>query len=213
MIYAQPGSSYTAVLEAGIGGLVGKLTVQLEKSDGTTAVPATKLGIVEVEPTVYAKADLVAPVTADTYILVWDNEGERAAEELIVTMDLPAPIVPAYDVSTDLGRVRLLISDVGGPDGKTFAFSDAEIDGFLGLGGNVKQAAAEALRTIAGNEAQVSKRIEYLELKTDGPAVAKELGDLADKLEAKAEQEAGAEEDIQIAEMAPQRLVPDEFRL
>lgn len=114
MIYAQPSGTYTAVLNAGIAGLVGKVKVQLENGDGTTAVPATAAGIVEVEPTVYAKDDLVAPDTAGTYIVVWDVEGERAAEELVVTYDLPEPAggTPEGDlVYAAVGDFKTYVSD------------------------------------------------------------------------------------------------------
>lgn len=93
-----------------------------------------------------------------------------------------------YDISKESGKVRLLISDIGGADGKSFLFEDNEIDAFLELGGSIKYAAATALRSIAGNEAQVSKRIRYLELQTDGPAVTKALTDLADKFQKEAEE-------------------------
>lgn len=77
-------------------------------------------------------------------------------------------------------QVRLLISDTGGADGESFIFSDQEIEQFLELRKeNPHLAAALALLTIAGNEAQVSKRISFLELSTDGPAVARELRELA----------------------------------
>jgi len=91
MIYALPGGTYTAVLNAGAVGLVGTLKIQLEKPDGGTLVAPTVAGIVEVEPTIYAKDDGVAPDKEGTYIVVWDNAGERAAEELVVTSNLPAP--------------------------------------------------------------------------------------------------------------------------
>jgi hypothetical protein len=96
-----------------------------------------------------------------------------------------------YDPSTDVGRVRLLISDVGGADSASFLFQDAEIETFLDMSGSIKGAAIEALRAIAGNEAQVQKRITFLELKTDGPAVAKELRELAKDLEASLDIEEG----------------------
>lgn len=106
MIYALPGGTYTAVLNAGVTGLVGTLKIQLENADGTTAVGATIAGIVEVEPTIYAKDDNVAPDKAGTYIVVWNNAGERASEELIVTADLPepggGPSFPGYPTTAEL---------------------------------------------------------------------------------------------------------------
>lgn len=94
------------------------------------------------------------------------------------------PEESTYDLETVIGKIRLLISDVGGADGKSFLFKDGEIQSFFEMEGeSVRMGAASALRTIAGNEAQVSKRITFLDLKTDGPGVAKSLIELAEKLE------------------------------
>jgi hypothetical protein len=100
---------------------------------------------------------------------------------------------------SDVTDVRLLISDVGGDSEVDFIFEDADIERFLELrGNNVFRAASTALRTIAGNEALVSKRIKFLELTTDGPAVSKELRELAKELETIADDGT----DIEIIEMA-----------
>lgn len=104
----------------------------------------------------------------------------------------------SYDVTTDRGRVRLLVSDVGGSDGSTFLFTNAEVDAFLTLrGDDVMLAAALALRTIAGNEAMTSKVIRFLDLQTDGAKLAQALLQLADKYEAQAD----GDVDFDIAEM------------
>lgn len=100
-------------------------------------------------------------------------------------------------ISSEKDQVRLLISDTGGSDNESFLFSDDEINTFLALRETINTAAALALRTIAGNEAQVSKRITFLDLKTDGPAVAKELRALATALEAAEDDDI----DFDIAEM------------
>jgi hypothetical protein len=104
-----------------------------------------------------------------------------------------------YDITNDAGKVRLLISDVGGEDGKSFLYQDNEIVAFLELAPeeDIRLAAAQALRAIAANEAQVSKRIKYLELTTDGPSVAGALEKLADKYEDEAE----GDSEVDIAEM------------
>jgi hypothetical protein len=95
-----------------------------------------------------------------------------------------------YDLDTAVGQVRLLISDVGGPDDQSFIFNDDEIGAFLTLkDADVHLAAASALRTIASNEVQVSKRIKFLDISTDGPAVAKALHELADKYEEQADED------------------------
>lgn len=112
-----------------------------------------------------------------------------------------------YKIETDAGKVRLLISDVGGADGKQFIFEDNEIAAFLSMGGSIKYAAAQALRTIAANAAQVQARIKYLELSTDGPAVAKALNELADKYEQEAI-DADDEGDVEIAGMSNEGFIP-----
>jgi hypothetical protein len=94
---------------------------------------------------------------------------------------------------TNVEKVRLLINDVGGESGSDYIFEDDDIQAFLDLNNeNVRFAAAEALRTIANNEAQVSKVITYLELKTDGAKVAEAMLKAAEAME-EAERE-GAEE-------------------
>lgn len=95
-----------------------------------------------------------------------------------------------YDTTTDRGKVRLLISDTDTTDA---IFDDAEIDVFLDLrGDDVHLAAATALRAIAGNEAQVLKRIRLLDLDLNGPAVAQSLRELADTYEREADDADGA---------------------
>lgn len=113
-----------------------------------------------------------------------------------------------YDLSTDVGKVRLLISDVGGSDRNSFLFQDNEIEAFLALRSTVRGAAALALRTIGGNEAQVAKRIVLLDLQTDGPAVAKSLMDLADRFDRTDDDDA----DIDFATMNVNQFTDSELR-
>ena len=80
---------------------------------------------------------------------------------------------PTMDPTTMIGQVRLLATDV---DEDNLIFRDAEITAFLTLeGDSIRLAAAQALDTIASNEALVSKKIRTQDLATDGPAVAAEL--------------------------------------
>lgn len=109
-----------------------------------------------------------------------------------------------YDLETAIGQVRLLISDT---DLNAVVFADAEIDGFLVLEDeNVRLAAAQALDTIASNEALVSKKIRTQNLQTDGPAVAKELRERAASLRAQNDQAVAAgeesEDEFAVAEFA-----------
>lgn len=194
-IYAKPGETFNASLRGAPAGLVGTMGVSiLHKGNGAVVTARTTEGIVEVpaESGNY-ETDLVAPVAGE-YLVFWDNgeisPGTTAADDLISIANPPAEIEPTYDVDTDLGLVRLLISDIGGKDGSSFIFVDKEIEAILSRRESVELAAATLLRTIAGNEAMVSKRIEFMELKTDGPAVSKELRELATALETTADDDA-----------------------
>lgn len=84
-----------------------------------------------------------------------------------------------YNLTTDIGKIRLLIPDRIESEAM---FSDEELSEFLSLEFQVKTAAALALETIAADETLVQKRITLLDLSTDGPAVAKALLDRAKAL-------------------------------
>jgi len=93
-----------------------------------------------------------------------------------------------YDVTTNRGKVRLLITDVEPTDP---CFDDDEIDAFLSMAANtVLLAAAMALETIASNEVLVLKVIRLLDLQTDGASVGRELRMRAGVLREQAEAEA-----------------------
>ena len=95
-----------------------------------------------------------------------------------------------YDESaptSNRDQVRLLISDT---DTSDHIFEDGEIDQFLSIAdSNIYRAAALGLRTIAGNEVQVQKRIRLLDLDTDGPAVSRELRQLANEYDQRASEQ------------------------
>jgi hypothetical protein len=83
-----------------------------------------------------------------------------------------------YDLTTDAGKVRMLIGDTREESPNFPMFDDAEIAAFLTMEGeSFKAAAALALETIAGQEALVHKKIKLLggDIETDGPAVAESL--------------------------------------
>lgn len=103
-----------------------------------------------------------------------------------------------YELDTDAGKVRLLISDtnVANP-----IFSDAEITTFLELETNVRRAAALALDTIASNEAQVLKVIRLLDVQTDGASLSKELRARAADLRAQADEFGADDSGFEIAEL------------
>lgn len=78
----------------------------------------------------------------------------------------------AINYASDVGRVRLLISDT---DEGNQLLLDVEVQALLAMEGSVKLAAAQALDVIASSEALVSKVIRTQDLSTDGPKVAAEL--------------------------------------
>lgn len=88
----------------------------------------------------------------------------------------------SYDLSTNEGKVRLLIAD-SRDDGHIY--EDEELTTFLVLNAaNVRLAAADALETMASNESLVQKKIRLLDVQTDGPAVAADLRKAAANLRA-----------------------------
>lgn len=97
-------------------------------------------------------------------------------------------------IERDISRVRLLIADLP-KDGEAGCgtgtlLTDTQVEDLLDLsGGNVKRAAARALRTIATSEVLLSKKITQQDLSVDGPAVAAELRAQADALEAEAQRD------------------------
>ena len=67
-----------------------------------------------------------------------------------------------YDITTDRGKVRLLTRTTGSgsPSADTCVLSDAEIDVFLELAGNVVPLAASmALHNLATNEAYLNNEV------------------------------------------------------
>ncbi len=96
-----------------------------------------------------------------------------------------------YVLDTDVGKVRLLITDT---DEDNPIFQDYEIDVFLSMtsnedGNDIRLASALALETIARSEVLVQKRITLLDIQTDGPSVAKELRESAKLLREESESE------------------------
>lgn len=78
-----------------------------------------------------------------------------------------------YDLSTDVGKTRLLIPDT---DWANAVFSDEELTAFLALeSSSPRRAAALALETCAANETLTLKVIRLLDVQTDGAKVADAL--------------------------------------
>jgi hypothetical protein len=84
---------------------------------------------------------------------------------------------------------------IGDKDEVNVIFQDLEIEAFLALNSSdVRLAAADALDSMASNEAYVQKHISLLELSTDGASTAKALRDHADRLRTLADVEDAGED-------------------
>lgn len=158
--------------------------------DGNTVTDATVAGTISLPPDGTSTASMIVEyVAADavyrgTYTpttpglhgwrLVATGTATGAVEGAITVQRSILGLSPiTVDPTTDIGRVRLLATDL---DEVNPLFTDGQITALLALEGDrVRRAAAQALDTIASSEALVSKRIRTLDLSTDGPAVAKEL--------------------------------------
>ncbi len=92
----------------------------------------------------------------------------------------------AIDYTSDAGKVRLLIADT---DESAEILTDEQIGAFVSLArnGNVKRAAAMALRTIATSETLIQKKLKTLDLETDGAALGSELRQQAAQLDKSAD--------------------------
>jgi hypothetical protein len=89
-----------------------------------------------------------------------------------------------YDLTTDTGKVRLLIPDSRSTD---YMFEDAEIAAFLTMESGILRAAAAALEVIASDNVMTLKVIRILDLQTDGTKVSAELRARAKALRAQAD--------------------------
>lgn len=121
---------------------------------------------------------------AGVWYVLWTVTGTGAGTQTDTFEAEPTP-----PPTPEQRQVRLLISDT---DPGNRVFSTSEINDFLALNANsVRRAAAQALDTIAANEAMVSKKIRTQDLSTDGPAVAEQLRKQAAELRRQADEGEG----------------------
>jgi hypothetical protein len=176
----------TDVAGAFVAGAVVTGTVTLPS--GTTAA----MTVVELADRYRATYDpTVAGLHAYRLVATGSADGAEEGTFVVRTSLLGAAPIE-LDPTTDIGLVRLLCTDLSETDP---LFTDAQIQAFLDLeGDSVKLAAAQALDTIASNEALVSKAIRTMDLQTDGPAVAAELRARAKELRDQAAVDDGTDE-------------------
>lgn len=111
MIYSLPAAAFEAVVDFGITGLTGVIGARVVDNQGVTVVVRTTAGVLE-DPAASAiyEVTLTAPVTAGQYTVVWDDgAGHWAADDLIVTADLPVTI-PSTPAGSDFGPCTSWIS-------------------------------------------------------------------------------------------------------
>lgn len=115
-----------------------------------------------------------------------------------------------YDISTDVGKVRLLIDDTDAFSGKgdrggqeSYDFSDEEIAATITLEATLglKAAAARLLRTLSTRAAKIAVRKDRLGLSDDLSQIAKNLREEAATLRAEAKED--AEDGIFVAILSP----------
>lgn len=158
-----------------------------EPDDTTSAMSVTYVAADEVYRATYT----AAAAGRHAWRLVASGTATGAAEGRFTVQRSLLGLPPiTIDPTTDVGRVRLLATDL---DEVAPLFDDAQIEAMLDMESeSVKRAAALALETIASSEALVSKKIRTLDLQTDGPAVAAELRARAKSLR----DQAGADDDL-----------------
>lgn len=96
----------------------------------------------------------------------------------------------SYDpaVADDISKIRLLLSDT---DENNEILTDAEYQVFLDMEGSIKLAAAQALDTIADNEALAAKTLTSSDVSVDGAKLADSLRKRAASLREQADDPAG----------------------
>jgi hypothetical protein len=93
-----PAGLFEAVIDTGLPGLVGTITVEANDNLGAVVLPPAASGITEIADGVYAAAR-TAPDTEGQYTLIWKHAGEVVGvEDLTVTGSAPGDPLPPPDV-------------------------------------------------------------------------------------------------------------------
>lgn len=94
-----------------------------------------------------------------------------------------------YDLTTDIGVMRLSIPDRVNTLVEPAMFSDEELSAFLSFEGDLRRGIAQALEVIATDQALVLKVMRVQNIQTDGAKLAAELRARAKGLREQAAQE------------------------
>ena len=109
----------------------------------------------------------------------------------------------SYNLATERGQVRLIIQDT---DATYEFYTDAEIDAFITMAGNLEgnsvfNASAIALESWASNQVLILKVVTLLDVETDGAKVSAEMRARAASLRADAIT-SSSDAGFEVAEMA-----------
>lgn len=155
------------------------VTGEVRLPDGTSTAPMTVTPVPAEE--LYRATYTIADPGLHVWALEASGTATGAVEGQITAQRSLLGLAPiTVDPTTNIGAVRMLITDL---DEVSPLFSDAQITRILALAGSrILRAAAIALEAVAVSENLISKRIKTLDLTTDGPAVARELREMAKQL-------------------------------
>lgn len=123
MIYAAPGASFEAVVSGLPTGLAGTARVRILDNVGATVFGPSTAGIVELVAGSGSYAvTLTAPATGGQFTVLWDtgtvSPSTTAAEDLVVTADLPPGAAPSGALTT-VAAVKLAMgANSGGSDAR-----------------------------------------------------------------------------------------------
>lgn len=164
------------------------VTGVVTRPDGTTAAMAVTAAAT------YRASYLAATPGSHTFQLTATGATVDVVQgTFVVARDQVAAPPITVDPTTDVGMVRLLVTDL---DETQPLFTDRQIEALLTAEGGVKRAAAAALETVARSETLIAKKISTQDLTTDGPAVARELRESAKALRDQASTEVDALDDF-----------------
>lgn len=105
-----------------------------------------------------------------------------------------------YDITTDAGKVRLLVSDT---NADLYDFEDDEIDAMLDLAnGSVYMAAADLLESLAANRARLARSVKRGDMHEDLTKLASSIGDRVKSLRARAQDATQNESDTILESIA-----------
>ena len=157
-MYAEASLPFEAVLETGITGLTGTITVKLIDNDGGDAIAATTANIAEVDTSgIYVWNAPAAPGSLGQYTLVWSTDGSYDAdtvssEEFVVvavSVVAPSPIPSPDSEPSTVGPCTAWIT--GDDVAECCASATEEVGTFTVLLDDAADVASQLLYELSGN--------------------------------------------------------------